>query len=80
MTKMVQLSDEAYRKLKMAKRRGESFSDVVLRVMGRKRSLRELADLGRTNEEIEDHIRLLREVGALDRPELTRWPSSTRRS
>lgn len=31
MTKLVQLSDEAYRRLKTAKRPGESFSDVVVR-------------------------------------------------
>lgn len=34
MTQVVQLSDEAYRRLTNAKRPGESYSDVVLRLAG----------------------------------------------
>lgn len=34
-TKPVQLSDEAYRRLRARKKAGESFSDVVLRLTGR---------------------------------------------
>jgi len=33
MTKVISLSDEAYRALKKLKREGESFSDVVLRLI-----------------------------------------------
>ncbi len=33
MTKVISLSDEAYRALKRLKREGESFSDVVLRLI-----------------------------------------------
>lgn len=34
MTQVVQLSDDAYRRLTNAKRPGESYSDVVLRLIG----------------------------------------------
>ncbi|BAJ50416.1 hypothetical protein CSUB_C0556 [Candidatus Caldarchaeum subterraneum] len=34
MTKVISLSDEAYAALKRIKREGESFSDVVLRLVG----------------------------------------------
>jgi predicted CopG family antitoxin len=45
MTKVISLSNEAYRTLKDSKRPGESFSDVVLRVVGetKKRSLLEFS-------------------------------------
>ena len=33
MTKVILLSDEAYKELKRIRRRGESFSDVVLRLI-----------------------------------------------
>ena len=36
MTKVISLSDAAYSKLKAAKRTGESFSDVTLRVLKQK--------------------------------------------
>lgn len=32
MTKVISLSEEAYKKLKRLKRRGESFSDVVMKI------------------------------------------------
>lgn len=66
MTKPVQLSDAAYRVLTNAKRPGESYSDVVLRVLGG-RGLTELAGL-RADDEIDRHVRALAEVDALDRP------------
>ncbi|MDJ0270636.1 MAG: antitoxin VapB family protein [Aigarchaeota archaeon] len=34
MTKVISLSDEAYTALKRIKREGESFSDVILRLVG----------------------------------------------
>lgn len=37
MTKVISLSNEAYRTLKASKKPGESFSDVVLRVVGKKK-------------------------------------------
>jgi len=37
MTKVISLSNEAYQTLKKSKRPGESFSDVVLRVVGEKK-------------------------------------------
>jgi len=37
MTKVISLSEGAYQELKQAKKEGESFSDVVHRVVGRKR-------------------------------------------
>lgn len=44
MTQVVQLSDEAYRRLTNAKRPGESYSDVVLRLV-RSGSLEDLQGL-----------------------------------
>jgi len=44
MTKMVQLSDAAYERLRSMKRGRESFSDVVLR-LGPKGDLRKLSGL-----------------------------------
>ena len=63
--KLVQLSDEAYRRLKSLKRRDESFSDVVLRILPR-RSLRELAGI-RSEKEIAEHEKWLKELDKLDR-------------
>lgn len=63
--KLVQLSDEAYRRLRSLKRRDESFSDVVLRLVP-KRSLLELGGL-RSLKEIEAHERWLHELDKLDR-------------
>jgi predicted CopG family antitoxin len=37
MTKVISLSNEAYQTLKASKKPGESFSDVVLRVVGEKK-------------------------------------------
>lgn len=68
MTRMVQLSDEAYNRLNMLKRSGESFSDVVLRVTGGARTLMELRGL-RSPAEIAAAERALREIDALDDPE-----------
>jgi predicted CopG family antitoxin len=65
MAKLVQLSEEAYRRLRGLKRRDESFSDVVLRILPR-RSLRELAGL-RSPKEIAEHQRWLQELDKLDR-------------
>ncbi len=68
MTKAVQLSDEAYARLKTLKRDDESFSDVVLRIVGRGGSLRDLGDL-RTREEAERAESWIREIDQLDEPE-----------
>ena len=35
MTKVISLSNEAYERMKAAKKPGESFSDVVIKVIGR---------------------------------------------
>lgn len=53
MTKMVQLSDDAYRRLRSRKKEGESFSDVVVRLAG-DGDLASLAGL-RTSDEIQKH-------------------------
>ncbi|MBI4394260.1 MAG: antitoxin VapB family protein [Euryarchaeota archaeon] len=67
MTKLVQLSDEAYRRLKNLKRGRESFSDVVNRVT-RKGDLSGLWGL-RSGAEIDAHEKAIREVSDRDRPE-----------
>lgn len=71
MTKMVQLSDEAYRRLKARKRKGESFSDVVLRLTPRA-SLLDLAKFRRSDEEIEAHLAFLKEMRKRDMPDYER--------
>jgi predicted CopG family antitoxin len=45
MAKTISLSDEAYNLLKSIKRRDESFSDVIKRLIGNKGNLSELLDL-----------------------------------
>jgi len=60
MTKMVQFSDEAYRRLKEEKRPGESFSDVVLRRFPAG-SMRELAGI-LTKEEGERARRIIADI------------------
>ena len=66
MTKPVQLSDEAYDRLKMTKRPGESFSDVVLRLTGRASLLR-LRGL-RSAREIDEAERQISRIDRMDRP------------
>lgn len=66
MTQVVQLSDEAYRRLTNAKRPEESYSDAVLRLMGG-RDLRDLEGL-REGEEIERFMERLREADRRDVP------------
>lgn len=65
MTKVVQLSDAAYDRLKTLKLPGESFSDAVLRLAGRG-DLRKLAGL-RSAREIRAAERIIADVDALDR-------------
>lgn len=64
MTKMVQLSDEAYARLRGLKRKDESFSDVVLR-LAPKGDLRDLWGL-RSKREIEEAKVWLAKVDELD--------------
>lgn len=64
---MVQLSDDAYARLKGMKRRDESFSDVVLR-LAPKGDLRDLWKLGRSKAEIDAHRREIAEIDKLDQP------------
>lgn len=45
MAKTVQLSEEAYRNLRVLKRKGESFSDVVNRIVHSLKDPRQLLDL-----------------------------------
>lgn len=66
MTKPVQLSDEAYRRLRARKKSGESFSDVVLRMTG-KESLAGLQGL-RASRDIDEAAAQISSVDALDKP------------
>lgn len=65
MTKVVQLSDEAYARLRSLKLPGESFSDAVLRLAGRG-DLRKLAGL-RTPRALRAAEKLVADIDALDR-------------
>jgi predicted CopG family antitoxin len=65
MTRMVQLSNEAYRRLRMVKRSDESFSDTVLRLT-RGVDLTGLKGL-RTRERLAEAEAALAEADALDR-------------
>lgn len=65
MTKVVQLSDEAYGRLRNIKRPGESFSDVVLRLAVRG-DLRRLKGL-RSAKSLRAAERLMADIDALDR-------------
>lgn len=77
-TRVVQLSDEAYDHLRQLKRPGDSFSDVVLRLTARASwdGLRGL----RSPERIAQARAALSAVDALDDAEVRAWRSSTRRS
>lgn len=66
MTQVVQLSDEAYRRLTNAKRPGESYSDVVLRLV-RSGSLEDLQDL-RSDAAIREAEDLVAEADERDDP------------
>ncbi len=66
MTKVVQLSDEAYARLRILKRGGESFSEVVLRLTS-KRDLRGLRGL-RTAAELDTSEALIHAADSLDKP------------
>jgi predicted CopG family antitoxin len=62
MTKTISLSDDAYELLKKIKRDGESFSDVIKRLVGKKGKLMEILDLypELSNAEYEESIAELR--------------------
>lgn len=66
MTKVVQLSDEAYGFLRNLKREGESFSDVVLR-LAKRGDLRALHKIV-SPKEAEQMDRSIRDIDRLDRP------------
>lgn len=66
MTQVVQLSDDAYRRLTNAKRPGESYSDTVLRLLGGG-DLTDLQGL-RDADEIDAALEDLAEADRLDRP------------
>lgn len=66
MTQVVQLSDDAYRRLTNAKRPGESYSDTVVRLLGGG-DLTDLQGL-REPEEIEAALEHIREADRRDRP------------
>lgn len=68
MTKAVQLSDEAYARLRTLKRDDESFSDVVLRITGREGSLRDLGKR-RSPENLDRAERWIEAADELDHPE-----------
>ncbi len=76
MTKVISLSNEAYQKLKNSKRPGESFSDVVLRVVGerKKKSLLEFSGkwAGDDADEVLGQIMKERERSSSRRVELFR--------
>ena len=44
-TKTISITEEAYERLKMHKEKNESFTDVINRVTGKKRSILELAEI-----------------------------------
>lgn len=71
MTRMVRLADDAYERLAKVKAPGESFSDVVRRIIPRA-SLLELADLGITDEEHDRRTRMLAELDGADRTDAER--------
>ena len=54
MTKVISLSEEAYKKLKEMKLKGESFSDTVKRLCSQKGSLLEILDLYPELQELDD--------------------------
>ncbi len=62
--KTITISLEAYEALSRLKRPGESFSDVILRLARRQRSLRDLAGAWRdlSDEEAEKVLSALREA------------------
>ncbi|MEK6976063.1 MAG: antitoxin VapB family protein [Candidatus Thermoplasmatota archaeon] len=63
MTKVVQLSDAAYDRLKAQKQSGESFSDVVLRSIGRPSLLEAVRQLPkRSKAEHTAHERIRRQM------------------
>lgn len=66
MTKVVQLSDEAYAHLRSLKRPGESFSDVVVRLT-RSRSFQELRGIV-PKRDADAALRSIRQIDKLDRP------------
>ncbi|MHA1606332.1 MAG: antitoxin VapB family protein [Candidatus Freyarchaeota archaeon] len=64
MTKTISLSDEAYNLLKSVKRKDESFSDVIKRLVGGKGRLVEVLDLYpevAEEEEFEKAVKMVRE-------------------
>ena len=75
-TKTISLEDSAYSKLKAAKRPGESFSDIVHRILGsREPSLLEFTKLldRKASEELVRTIARMREEDvALQRRKMTR--------
>jgi predicted CopG family antitoxin len=66
MTKPVQLSDEAYRRLRARKKTGESFSDVVIRLTG-SGSLSRIQGL-RPPASIDKAAQQIASIDRLDRP------------
>lgn len=67
-SKLVQFSDQAYRRLSMMKRKGESFSDVVLRLT-RPAGLQGLRGL-RTPAQVAEAKRWMRKIDRMDRPKV----------
>ncbi|MEK6975177.1 MAG: antitoxin VapB family protein [Candidatus Thermoplasmatota archaeon] len=70
MTKMVQLSEDAYVRLRSVKKSDESFSDTVIRLVrgqARRVPLQGLKSM-RTDAERDAHLRWIKEVDALDKP------------
>lgn len=63
MTKVISLSNEAYQTLRNSKKPGESFSDVVMRVVGekKKKSLLEFAGTWEGDDIDEVFARVLRD-------------------
>ena len=61
--KTITIREDAYKLLKSVKRDGESFSDVIIRILSRKRNgkeiLREMKGLGGIDEEAIKKIREL---------------------
>lgn len=69
MTKMVQLSEEAYRRLRLVKRNDESFSETVIRLTRateRRIPLQGFKSM-RTDAERDAHLRMIRELKDIER-------------
>jgi predicted CopG family antitoxin len=63
MSKTITISDEAYERLAASKRRGESFTEVILRELPQKGKARDIMDLvGSWQGDEEEYEQILRRI------------------